>query len=204
MRIRTLVTAFVSTGALAVSALGMSGSAVPTAASGRQVMSLEGFPLDRTLAGLVTFPDVDLVVLVDDVRVGAAKWTTPSGAEPAYIAERRAPTMAEGGHGYVVVSDFTARVDRTLFGLRSSHVRGQIPGGSVGNVDFVAGDEIAPALSAMTGRLLLAGQVVGGVLQPSFAYRVAPDGTATSLLASASTSEATFSLAALEAALARR
>lgn len=206
MRIRTVLAPL----AVAIAVVAVASVAVVLVAgnrpavAARQVMSLEGFPLDRTLAGLTTFPDVDAVVLVNDVRLGAARWTTPTGAEPAYITERRAPTMGEGGHGYIVVTGFTARVERTLLGQAAPTVTGRIAGGSVGNVDFVAGDEMAPEHSAMTGRLLLAGEVVDGELRPAFVYRVTPDGNAVSLLASASTAQATFSIAALETALAAR
>ena len=207
MRIRTTGAVLAVAGALAAAAVASLGAgdakkaATPRA---RQALRMDGYPLDRTLTGLVTFPDVDLVVLVDGVSLGSSRWTTPDGSEPAYVTDGRAPTMEESGHGYHVVTDFRASVERTLLGRAADEVAGRVTGGSVDGVDFVASDEIAPPLSAMTGRLLLAGEVTEGVLHPSFVYRVDEAGNAESLLASASTAPASFTIPALEAALAAR
>lgn len=201
MRMRLLIVPLV----LAAAIGGYLSLASPTAdQAGRQVLTMDGYPLDRTLAGLASWRDLDAVVVVRDVTVGTARWTTADGAEPAYITEGRAPSMAEGAQNYHVVTGFTGTVEQTLLGTAPSQVTGAVVGGSIGNVDFVGSDEIAPALSELHGRLLLAGKYHDGVLQPAFVYRVSDDGAAVSLLASGSDAKAEFSLAALRAALLAR
>lgn len=170
----------------------------PTSPSSTQIITVDGYPLDRTLEGLVAYPDNDVVLLVDDVSRVGTDWTTADGKQPMYITEKRPPTEEEGSHSYLIETHYQATVSRVVRGsFASTNVTFRLVGGTIGNVEFHATEEVAPDPDRVRGALLLAGPMAGGVLQPAFAYSVDTHGTATSLLSSASSSQPVFHVDAL-------
>lgn len=171
---------------------------------GKQVIHMDGYPLDATLAAMASFPDTTTAVLVSNVKLGRSFWTTPDGSVPAYIAENRAPGENEN---YMIMTEFTAAVDETLLADangKKSNLQGRVIGGTVGDVVYEAGGEIAPALNTMKGKLLLAGKFDDGVFVPIFVYSVDGKGRAKSLKESGSTEPAEFDIARAKDVLASK
>ncbi|CAN5516297.1 hypothetical protein BH20CHL7_BH20CHL7_08470 [soil metagenome] len=169
-------------------------------------ITLEGYPLDRTLDALVTYPSLDAVLLVSSVRLGGARWTTDDGDPPLYVQQKRSPTQDEAAKFATIMTSATATVDQVLRGAAVVGARVSITfvGGEIGDAAVRVGDEIAPDLRvvAEADAILVAGPVIDGVLNPSFVYVLEPGGSLRSLLSSGSDAPPAFSLDELKVRLA--
>jgi hypothetical protein len=164
----------------------------PTAASSAPpdeptiVTTVSGFPLDRTLDGLVGYTHLGAVLLVKDVVLEAPRQTGPG-------------TIVTPAHASVV---------EALHGPYASGqtVRFTLLGGQVGRnrtlVDATIGPE--PSEVAALDRLVVAGALGPDGLVPSFIYAVEEPDYLSSLMISGSSEAPRFRLAQLQAALAAR
>jgi len=191
--------------ALLLAASGCAGAGDQTGSTtpppGGEVRRVEGYPLDRSMASLVSQRGVDIIAVVSGVTLGEARDVGTLDPE-------------DTTSGTAIVTPATAKVDQTLRASTSNesldHVTLVFAGGSVDGETLVASNEIAPPLDRLgADRLLVAGRFVdvedlGTVLEPWFVYRIDSAGRVTSLLATAGPdAAASFSLADLEKALER-
>lgn len=177
----------------------------PTTESARSgTITLEGYPLDRSLEGLTEYRDLDFAVVVSGPRLGVARWTTDDGKPPAYIEEGRSATMDEAAVFVSIVTPVTAIVEEVLMGgMRSgARITFDVAGGRVGSSAVMTSADVAPDLTELTkaDRLLIAGPMVAGVLVPAFFYRL-EEGGFSSLLSSVNAKDTGFSIDELRARL---
>lgn len=205
----------VAAGVLCLAVAGSSQSLVqdPSAAAPAdpvQVIRMDGYPLDRTLEGLVNYPDLDAVLVLSGVELGEPHWTTPDGEPPLYVLQNRPPDIEEVRRNDLIVTPVTGRISQVLRGDQfraGDEFAFEVAGGRVGDVDYQADTEIAPDHGQLRrgGRILVAGEMRGPVIVPSFVYRLEADGNSVrSLLTSASDTAPDFGLADLKRALAAR
>jgi hypothetical protein len=175
-----------------------------------QVIRIDGYPLDRTLKGLTSYPKLDAVLLLTDIKLGEARWTTPDGEPPLYILQNRVPNLDEVRRNDVIVTPVTGTITQVLRGPQftaGDDVTFEVAGGQVLNVKVQADEEIAPNLDRLIGggQVLLAGEVRKATIIPSFVYSLETDGNGVkSLLKSASDTAPEFRLGDLKRALARK
>ncbi len=146
---------------------------------------ISGYPLNRTLEALIEDSDSQEIFVVEALESGQAVDLTPTGTGADV-----SPTA--------IITPVNGLVTEVLRGdLRPGITSPQIPilGGHVGNKVVEASPEIAPDLSDLLvdgGRILIAGlpatypELGGASIESSFIYKIDEDGTATSLLESAS------------------
>jgi len=159
------------------------------------VLSISGFPLDRTYKGLVTMPDVDTIVVISEAAVGEPMFTgapQPGGWD--------AP-------GEFIVTPVDASVSRVFRGTAKTGdaIRLVLGGGRIGDYEVISDSELSAQLEdvANYSRLVVAGKTsdvdgLGRVVDPYFVYGVGADGQAVSLMASASNGVPSFPVSALE------
>jgi hypothetical protein len=150
-----------------------------------QVITLEGYPLDRSRQGLKGMRgQLDYLAIVQAAALGSSPhWTTPDGSAPAFIDEGRAPRPEEGLVNLVTSVDIRP-ISATKNSMSPRTM--SVVGGSLDGVKYVADSEVAPALEDVKGLLLVGGAVSeDGVLDPWFVYSVDDQGKATSLIDSA-------------------
>lgn len=181
----------------------------PGATEAVQILRLSGYPLDRSLEGLVAYPNLDVIAVVSEVRLGSPRWTTPDGQPPVYVSENRAPSRDEVGTYYTIITPATATIVRSLRGAfkKGMTIALALPGGRVGSYQIDVSDDVGPSVNEVAGgeRILLAGRLFGAELEPSFVYSVGPGaGRVRSLVASASDKEPNFDVEELVRALASR
>lgn len=160
------------------------GSPAPSDGEFGDVQEISAYPLDRTLAGLAGDSRVDAVLLVDDVQL-----------EP--------PHLSTGNVVITPVSGSVARVFRGAFtgGQRTSI---DVVGGRIGKIQTFVDETygVDPSVLDPTGTYLIAGAVTNGKVEPWYVYRIATDGTASSLLISGSPDvKPMFTLTDLETAI---
>lgn len=158
------------------------------------VLSVSGYPLDRTYEGLVTMPDVDTIVVISGAAVG----------EPIFTGEPQ-----PGGWdapGEFIVTPVDASISRVFRGAAEAGdpIRLVLGGGRIGDYEVISDSELSaqPDDVANYARLVVAGKTIdmkglGRVLDPYFVYGIGADGRATSLLASASGGVPSFPVDAL-------
>lgn len=177
--------------------LGASDSSEP-----QQIIKVDGYPLDRSLTGLVMWNQLDAAVVLDDIKIGEPRWTTLDGRPPSYIREARAPTEEEGARAEGIVTPVTATVHEALWGnvADGDTITFLIGGGAVGDVSMEASTEVAPSLADLgsSDRLIVAGRVVDSTAQPTldvaFAYSLSEQGKTVGLMLSAGGDEGRFTL----------
>ena len=158
---------------------------------------VSGYPIDRTLDGLLEMPDLDVALLTSQAVLEPSFDLDDTDAAPEIAS---APSIVTPGH---------AQVQRVLFGRAPSTVNLVIGGGRVGNQVLDVSDEISPPRDKLTSAetLLLVGQWEsvpgqGRSLELWFAYSVDEDGVATSLMSSGSNDPyPSFDLAEYEEAI---
>jgi hypothetical protein len=157
-----------------------------------------GYPLDRSLDGLVNMKDVDTVVVVKSTKFGDPVFVGSDGPD------------GTGGRDFIV-TPLNASIQSSLRGnqVAGADIAMIIGGGAIGDLEVVAEREIAPRREDIDkySRLVVAGQMkdidgVGRVLDPYFVYGVNGEGKLKSLMASAGEA-GEFSLEDLRSALAR-
>lgn len=179
------------------------------ATPGLRVVQVDGYPLDRSLSGLVAYSKLDAALVLSDLEFGQPGWTTADGSAPAYVEEGRAPDVAEGRADDVIVTPVTGTITAVLrgeaFGV-GDRLTFDVAGGQVGGVLFDVSDEISPSMDALASadRILIAGEVRGTSVIPAFLYRMDAADTLRSLLTSASTKPAVFKISELVRSLAAR
>ena len=164
-----------------------------TPAARSETHLVDGYPIDRSLNGLVSWRDLDTVVIVDNVEFGTAVALPSRPGFPAVV------TLAH------------ARVRHGLMGRHTSgsQVATVFAGGDAEGMSVRASRELAPSRSALAtkGTFLLAGETrstpeLGTVLDPLFVYRVESSGRVVSLLDSGgANARPTFTVAELTQAL---
>jgi hypothetical protein len=178
--------------------------------SPRITVVVEGYPLDRSLAAFAATENLTDVLVVRDIAVGEAHWTTPDGTPPAYIVEGRGATEAELTAGGTIVTPVTATVVRSVVGGESkgNQVTFDVTGGQVGDIAVRASDEVAPDIRQLDGvkTAVLAGVANSvGAIDLRFLYGLDGDGkTLRSLLASATSAQPIFSIDEMDAAFAAK
>lgn len=177
-------------------------------ASAGTVISMSGFPHDRSLRGLVGHPDVDAVLVVTGATRGASYWNTPDGKVPAYVVEGRNQTADEAKRLDAILTPVTATVQSALAGSGfkpGDKVTLVIPGGTVGDVAMSPDTDVAPPMDQLLAakRLLVAGPSSGSTMNPYFVYSVGSGDRVKSLLGSAS-DEPDFTIGDLVSAIAAR
>ena len=179
-------------------------SSAPAPAAGSaapNVIIVSGYPLDRTMKGLVEFPGVEAIVVLDQITKGQPHWTTPDGKAPV-VGQTRSGADA----GFYIVTPFEGTVVEALRGdLKvGTRVTMELVGGRVGDTEVRSGDEISPPMSSLEagGRILVAGELQGTAVSPGFVYAISSDGTsADSLLKSGSNDKAAFGMDELRTTL---
>jgi hypothetical protein len=164
---------------------------------------LEGYPLDRSLKVLVSFPDVDTILVLEDARFQEAKKITWGESEAGTDSPPEEGVITPGEATVAAVYRGSATVGQPLaFALT---------GGTADCYQVVADRSIAaqPEDFDKYPRMLIGGQMVdgyglGSYLAPIFVYGVGSDDMATSVLESAGADgdPVTFSLDRLRRALA--
>ena len=160
-------------------------------------ITAEGYPLDRSLKGMVGFPDTDTILLVENSVLGSPqRWSQSAHGYdkgPRWIVTPVAGTAAVVYRGQVGVD---------------SPVTFVIAGGRVGNDGLVADRSLAPQFEdfATYPRILIGGKAIsstdlGPYIDPYFIYGVDGQGVATSLVDSAGGPPPPFTLDDLEASL---
>jgi hypothetical protein len=109
----------------------------------------------------------------------------------------------------MVATPISARVEDALLGSfkSGSKVSFDVPGGTAQGVRVIVDHELAPDIGQLrdADRLVVAGEVIDGALQPYFMYAFEVDGTTLrSLLESASENEPVFTIDELRSALNNR
>jgi hypothetical protein len=168
--------------------------------SAEYIISEEGYPLDRSLTGLVSLPGVDTIVVI----------TAPRIAEPVFIGPAGANT-AKGwadAPGDYIVTPVGATVSEVIRGTAKvgDPIRMLLGGGTIGKWKVMSGDELSAQKEdvAKYTRLVIAGKTanypdgLGQVLEPGFVYGLDENSHAESLMASATNGEPDFSLTALQ------
>jgi hypothetical protein len=188
---------------------GPSDTSSPDPGSSIRVIALGGYPLDRTLNGLIGYPRLDAVLVVSDVTLGEPHWTTRDGLPPPFIVgDAVAPSPGPGGFD-TIVTPGRATVTKVLRGHLTvgQQVTFEVAGGRVGDIEVDADQEIAPDRALLSGgrAIVLAGEIVNARLIPAFVYAVGPDrNQLTSLLTSGSYDRPDFGIDDLDRALRSR
>ncbi|WP_224273668.1 hypothetical protein [Nocardioides lacusdianchii] len=143
-------------------------------------------------------PDVDTIVVVKATKLGAPQFIGSIGPDGSESADE------------FIVTPIDATVDSVHRGnaVVKDPIRLIVGGGKIGDVEFIAGPEVAPQRKdiAQYSRLLVAGKTVtldglGQVLDAYFVYGVNGEGQVKSLMESASGGVVNFSLSELQAQL---
>ena len=154
-------------------------TASPSAAkvAAPQVLTVSGYPIDRSIEALAK-SDVDFIVVVSGISAGIPRWTTPNGEAPSYIVEGRAPSESESINNVWIETPVTGRVTKVIRGSLAvgSSFSSAIVGGTVKNVTMNAGDELAPDMIALrSGPVVVAGRTVNGSTEITYAYSLRGD-----------------------------
>lgn len=190
--------------ALLLSACGTDPSPTPAAgvpagatAGAKETHEMHGYPLDRSLAGLVNWKDLDTVVVVKGLSYQKA--IKLGGQENGFSA---------------VVTPASATVEKVLLGKaqKGKAINTVFAGGDTGSIVVHASEELAPSLTAAkkAPTLVIAGQMrttpeTGAVLDPTFVYELDSTGRLTTLLESGGAeARPSFTLDQLVKALAKR
>jgi hypothetical protein len=178
-----------------------------SSASGLTV-TVQGYPLDRSLEGLLAFRDVDVIALVGDLKVGSARWTTANGLPPAYISEGREPTELESRTLFTIVTPVTGQISKAILGVADeTSITFLVGGGSVDGVTMEMSTELAPDLDELLSakRVVVAGKDMPIGVDAYFVYALGPDSNRlTSLMDSASDSLPSFGVDDLVKAIGAR
>lgn len=142
----------------------------------KTTISVSGYPLDRSLHGLITHPDVSAVLLVTNPVKGQPYWSTPDGKAPAYIVEGRNQNADEVKRVDSIMTPVTVTVQAALSGgiKPGSTITLVFTGGTVGDVAMTTDTDVAPDMDDLfsAGRLLVAGPATGTTMSPYFVYSV--------------------------------
>jgi hypothetical protein len=164
------------------------------------MISDEGYPVDRSLTGLIDFPTVDTIVVITAPKIGEPVFIGPAGANPA-------KGWADAPGDYIV-TPVDATVSEVIRGAAKvgDPIRMLLRGGTIGKWKVVSGEELSPDQADVSKytRLVIAGRFadykdegLGEVLDPGFVYGLDEDSHAVSLLASATIEEPDFTLTEL-------
>jgi hypothetical protein len=145
--------------------------------AGQESQLVQGYPIARDLQGILTWRDLDTVVIMESL----------SFEDPVELS----PGLWEGMA--FVVTPVRATVDSSLFGKakQGDSITFVVAGGTVGSKVVRVSDELAPSLASLqaTPTIIVGGQLretpeLGWVLDPLFVYGLSSDDMATSLLSS--------------------
>jgi hypothetical protein len=163
-----------------------------------KVDHVSGYPLDRSLAGLVGMRDVDTIVTVTSAEPSQPQYVGSIGPD----GDQKAPAF--------IVTPVGTTIDAVYRGTPrgGDTITLIIGGGTVGKNQVIASTEIAPQLDDVVKytRLIVAGKMIkvdglGQVLDPWFVYGVDDAGRATSLMESAGGGDVSFTLEEFQRAL---
>lgn len=165
-----------------------------------EVHMIEGYPIDRTLDGLIGWRDLDTVVVVSAESISTGKpveLNKDSVEDMNFIVTPKSAVVLEA-----ILGDFSP----------SDTVDFVVAGGTSGGVKNLVSDEFAPSAESLSNAhtLVIGGQLsqteeLGEVLDPLFVYELDESGMLTSLLSSGSEIEyPQFALSDLKVRLADR
>ena len=211
--VRTLVGSVLALAGVTALATGCAGGGTTAASPEPATVTyhVDGYPLDRTLEGLATWPDLQAVVVLSGAERGKSVWLTTDGTPPAAVD---GADSASSDAALALTTPVRGDVDAVLFGSEAGPDAGTVllPGGTADNVEVTVSTELAPDAADLdrADRLVVAGKVedtaAGRAIRPAFVYALSEDGTTlTSLLDSASDdNRPQFTLAELEERLRQR
>lgn len=145
--------------------------------AGQETLLVQGYPIQRDLEGILSWRDLDTVVIVESLSFADAVELSPGLWE---------------GMAFVV-TPVRATIVSPLFGeaKQGDSITFAVAGGSADGKVVQVSDELAPALASLraTPTIIVGGQLretpeLGWVLDPLFVYGLSGEGTATSLLSS--------------------